>query len=193
VAQAATKVHAMDAGSRAEVRVRLRVAAGGSLEFHPGLTLPYAGSALRQRVDVDLEPGARFALVERWSAGRVARGERHVYRQVSSRVRVRSGDVPIYADALELEARTGDTVGVFEGHDYLASALFIGGEAPPLGLPPAPEGPLLTTFQFGPERYVARALAHDGFALGRAVGEVVSAWRRAGGRPPIPFERFGSA
>jgi urease accessory protein len=193
VAQAATKVHAMDVGAQAELRVRLRVAAGGSLEFHPGLTIPYAGSALRQRVEVDLEAGARFALVERWSAGRVARGERHLYRHVSSRVRVRSGGVPIYADALELEAGTGDAVGVFEGHDYLAGALFIGGGAPPLGRPPAPAGPLVTTLQFGPERYVARALARDGFALGRALGEVVSAWRRADGRPPIPFERFGSA
>jgi urease accessory protein len=192
VAQAATKVHAMDDGSRAELRVRLRVAAGASLEFHPGLTIPYAGSALRQRVEVDLEAGARFALVERWSAGRIARGERHAYRHVSSRVHVRSGGAPIYADALELEAGMGDAVGVFEGHDYLAGALFVGGQPPPLGRANAPTSPPLTTVAFGPEQYVVRALAHDGVALGRALGEAVSAWRRTHGRPPIPFERFGS-
>jgi urease accessory protein len=191
IAQSAAKLHAMDDAGHAEAHVRLRVAAGGRLEYHPGLTIPYARSSFTQRLDVDLEQGARFLHLERWSAGRIARGERHAYRRVSSRVRVSVDGVSVYRDALELEGARGDAIGVFEGHAYLASGVHVGEphHATPVG---AAERAMEGVYAFGPGRSALRALAHDGVDLARSVARQANAWRRRDALPPIDFGRYGS-
>jgi urease accessory protein len=196
VAQAATKLHAMDGDGHATFDVRLRVAEGGSLEVHPGLTIPFARSAFRQTVHVDLAPGARFAWVERWAAGRLARGERHAYRHASSRLRVRVDGVPAYADALVLEPARAAGVGVFEGRGYVASALFVDGQedeaaAALVDLAPPP-GVAAAAYTVGPGRVALRASADDGVALRAFLTEVVDRWRAAGGRPALALDRYGS-
>ena len=72
---------------------------------------------------MDLEPGARFVLTERWACGRVARGERHAYRRVDSRLHVRVSGRLAYADALVLAPDFTDRPGVFEAHAYLATGV----------------------------------------------------------------------
>jgi urease accessory protein len=192
VAQAATKLHAMEPPGSAEQRVRLRVAAGGRLEVHPGLTIPFAGSAFRQSVEVDLEAGAEFALFERWSCGRVARGERHAYRGASSRLRVRVDGVPVHADALELDPAAAAGPGLFEGHAYVASAVFVGGGDPGLASFAERDGVVAAAYPLGPGRWAARALADDGVALRAVVLGWSTAWRAAGGRPALDLDRYGS-
>ena len=192
VAQAATKLHAMEPPGSAEQRVRLRVAAGGRLEVHPGLTIPFAGSAFRQSVEVDLEPGAAFAWFERWSAGRVARGERHAYRHASSRLRVCVGGVPVHADALELDPSTAAGPGLFEGHAYVASGVIVGGGDPGLTSFSDRDGVTAAAYPVGPGRWAARALADDGVALRNAVLGWSTAWRAAGGEPALDLDRYGS-
>jgi urease accessory protein len=192
VAQAATKLHAMEPPGAAEQRVRLRVAAGGRLEVHPGLTIPFAGSAFRQSVEVDLEEGATFGWFERWSAGRVARGERHAYRHASSRLRVRVGGVPVHADALELDPETAAGPGLFEGHAYVASGVFVGGGEPGLATFREGDGVTAAAYGLGPERWAARALADDGVALRATVHAWSTAWRAASGLPALDLDRYGS-
>ena len=194
VAQSATKLHAMDDGSDAEQVVRVRVAAGASLEIHPGLTIPFARSAYRQRFDVDLEPGARFVLIERWASGRVARGERHAYRRAESHLQVRVAGRLTYADALVLDPAFAHQAGVFEGHAYLASGVAFGtrGSAPVTPPDASAADPALALIDLGAERVALRALGHDGVALQRALNRQLNAWRRADGRPPLALARFGS-
>ena len=192
VAQAATKLHAMEPPGVAEQRMRIRVAAGGRLEFHPGLTIPFAGSAFRQSVEVDLEEGAAFAWFERWSAGRVARGERHAYRHASSRLRVRVDGVPVHADALELDPERAAGPGLFEGHAYVASGVIVGGGDPGLGSFSEQAGVTQAAYPLGPNRWAARALADDGVALRAAVLGWSTAWRAASGRAALDLDRYGS-
>ena len=190
IAQSAAKLHAMDDAGHAALRVRLRVAAGASLEYHPGLTIPFARSSYDQRLHVELERGARFLHVERWSAGRIARGERHAYRRISSHIRVAVGGVSVYRDALELEGARGDAIGLFEGHAYLANGVCVGaGVADPGAVPgPTMEG----VYAFGPGRWAYRALAHDGVDLARSVARLANTWRSLDAHPPIDFGRYGS-
>lgn len=190
VAQAAGKLHAMDEPGHATSDVRLRVASGGGLEVHPGLTIPFARSAFRQSVAVELETGARFVWIERWAAGRIATGERHAYRRVSSRVRVAIDGRPAYADALELRPDEAAAPGVFEGRAYLASALAIGhGPADGVAVPP---GVWAAAYPFGEAGHAVRAFSDDGVALRRYLVAVSDAWRGAVGRPPLAFDRYGS-
>ena len=194
VAQSATKLHAMDDGAHAEQVIRVRVAAGASLELHPGLTIPFARSAYRQRIEVDLAPGARFVLIERWARGRVARGEQHAYRHAESRLHVRVSGRLAYADALVLDPAVAHLPGVFEGRAYLATGVAFGVPAsaphPPLAAPGA--DPALALIDLGEDRSAVRALGHDGVALQRALTRQVDAWRSADGRPPLALARFGS-
>ncbi len=192
VAQAATKLHAMEPPGAAEQRVRLRVAAGGRLEVHPGLTIPFAGSAFRQSVEVDLETGAEFAWFERWSAGRVARGERHAYRHASSRLRVRVDGVPVHADALELDPEAAAGPGLFEGHAYVASGVIVGGADPGLAAFTDQDGVTAAAYPLGPDRWAARALADDGVGLRATVLGWSTAWRAANGLPALDLDRYGS-
>jgi len=194
VAQSATKLHAMDDDAHAEQTVQVRVAAGASLEWHPGLTIPFARAAFGQRVEVDLEPGARFVLVERWACGRVARGERHAYRRIESQVRVRVSGRLAYADALVLEPDLADLPGVFEAHAYLAAGVAFGVSAAPDVAPheATPSGTDVATVPLGTDRWALRALGHDGVALQRAVTRRVDAWRSHAGRASIAWERYGS-
>ena len=194
VAQSATKLHAMDDGAVAEQTVHVRVAAGASLEWHPGLTIPFARTAYRQRVEVDLEPGARFVLAERWACGRVARGERHAYRRVDSRLHVRVSGRLVYADALVLEPDLADQPGLFEAHAYLATGVAFGvpNAADEVRTEAATSGAEVATLALGSDRFALRGLGDDGVALQRAVTQRVDAWRARDGRASVAWARYGS-
>lgn len=191
VAQSAAKLHAMDAGRDARQTVRFRVGAGASLEYHPGLTIPFAGAAYGQRVEVDLEDGARFVMLERWSAGRVARGERHAYRRVESQLRVRRCGRLVYADALVLDPDDAAGPTVFDASAYLASAVRVGGTAAPAAAPPPDDGVDLAHYTSA-DVDVLRTLADDGVALQGALQRAWRSWRRADGLACVPLERYGS-
>lgn len=191
VAQSAAKLHAMRGDAEAHQRVTLHVGPGASLEYHPGLTIPFAGTAYRQRIEVDLAEGARFVMVERWSAGRVARGERHAYRRVESHVRVRRGGQLVYADALVLDPADADGPAVFDARAYLACAVRVGGSAETVGRVAAE--PHVDTAHYGSDAVdVVRASADDGVALQRALTRAWCAWRAADALPSIALERYGS-
>jgi len=191
VAQSAAKLHAMPEGTDAHQTVVARVGAGASLEYHPGLTIPFAGAAFSQRIEVDLEPGARFVMLERWSAGRIARGERHAYRRVASGLRVRRSGRLVYADALVLDPEEASGPAVFDDHAYLASAVRIGGREAPEPILDAANGVDAARYRSG-DVSVLRALANDGVALSATLQRTWLTWRVADGLAPVRLERFGS-
>ena len=189
VAQSATKLHAMEAPSTGEQRVRITVEAGGSLEYHPGLAIPFPGSAFRQRVDVALEEGARFAALERWSMGRVGRGERGAFRHLSSRLRVEVAGRPVYADAVELGADAAHT-GMMDGQRVPGHGCVLRGRGPGRSQPPEPLGPPTTSSPWAPS---ARAAITCGASLTTASG-YGGRWRPppTHGEPPKEGRRSSS-
>ncbi len=193
VAQSATKVHRMPTEAFAEQRVRIHVAAGGSLEVHPGLVIPFAGSALRQTVDVDLAPGARFAWLERWVTGRdegdaVEGG--HGFRTLSSRFSLRVDGVLRYADALELDGTEGSPFGILDGRRCLATGVFVGGGALPATS--GHEGLAVGCFDADIAGHYVRCLGDDALAVRRATESVGAEWRANSGHAPLALHRYGS-
>jgi urease accessory protein len=86
----ATKVY-RTAAAPALQDVSIRLDAGAVCEWVPDHTIPFAGSALRQRIDVEIGDGASLILVDAFAAGRVGRGERWMFRLLDSAITVRDG------------------------------------------------------------------------------------------------------
>jgi urease accessory protein UreH len=75
VSQSAMQVHPGPAPGPTIIDACYEVAGDGSLECVWDPLIPFAGSRLRQRIDVNLAPGARFFWSEALMAGRAGRGE----------------------------------------------------------------------------------------------------------------------
>ena len=101
ITPSATRVARTD-GPMAEQAVRLGIESGGCLEWLPDHTIPAAGSAFRQSLDVYLEPGARFIGVDGFAAGRVARGETWAFAWLESAITVREGPRRLLHDRFAL-------------------------------------------------------------------------------------------
>jgi urease accessory protein len=122
----ATKVY-RTAGPPAEHRVRLTLGRGGALEWVPDHTIPFAGSALVQTIEVELAATARLILVDAFAAGRVARGEAWRFGRLESALRVRDARGWLLIDRLRL-GPTSDwsALGLAEGSPYVATLVIAG-------------------------------------------------------------------
>jgi urease accessory protein len=172
-------------GPTAEQDVRLAVGPEGCLEWLPEHTIPAAGSALRQRIDVDLAPGARLILVDGFAAGRVARGEAWQFAWLESAISVREGSRWVLHDRFALGPDgPWDSLGCAEGHPYFGSAVIVGPGAlgPLAGAIKATLGALGVTAGAAPGPrggLVARVLAPTAPALVTALDTLAALARRA--------------
>jgi urease accessory protein len=123
----ATKVY-RTAGEPARQDVTLRLDAGAACEWVPDHTIPFAGSALRQRITVDVGDGARLILVDAFAAGRVGRGETWAFRLLDSAIMLRDAKGWLLRDRFVL-GRSGplnpDRLGATDGHPYFASLVLV--------------------------------------------------------------------
>jgi urease accessory protein len=192
IMQSAARILSMPEGSEARQQVTLRVAAGGQLEYYPGLTIPYTDSTFVQVVTADLQSGCRFGIADSWSTGRSSRGEYLRFRRVSSRTMVNVDGRIAYADAVELEPGVDDVkgTGILEAHRYLASGFWYGATLPPDSTIAPRAGVIMAMGQSAPGQAYLRALAMDGFTLAECVGAAVQRVRCGWDQPFIPFQRF---
>lgn len=78
----AHRVHTMDRG-HASLDQDLRIGAGAWLELMPELFIPQAGCRYKQATEVHVEAGGELYFAETLAPGRVARGERFAFEEVS--------------------------------------------------------------------------------------------------------------
>jgi urease accessory protein len=187
---AATKIHSMPAGGRAEQRIRARVASGGSLEIYPTLSIPFPDSDFLQTVDVDLAHMARFGWLDPWSFGRIASGERNRFRRIATRLRVDRAGGPLYRDALDLAPSDGDPVswGLLEGAAHSLAGCWFGPCRPWV-----PRGALddaLALGTVGPDGLYARGLFQDGAGFRRTLAELHAEVARVWGYKEFSQSRF---
>jgi urease accessory protein len=104
--QASTKVYRSESiGCRQTLAAR--VAEGGSLVVLPDPVSPFAGSRFTQRSEVHLAEGASLLLVDAFSCGRVAHGERWDLARYASTTQVHRGDALLLHDAVLLDPAHG--------------------------------------------------------------------------------------
>jgi len=177
----ATKVYRAS-GSAAVQEVRLRLGAGAALEWVPDHTIPFAASAFRQSVDVELGAGARLILVDAFAAGRVARGEAWRFALLESALRIRDGGGWLLIDRFRL---TGDArwagLGGTEDAAYFATVVVLG-DVDVDALARRVMGRLGTSVAVGRlarRGALLRCLVPDAPALARSVDALWSLARRA--------------
>ncbi|GGU14742.1 urease accessory protein UreD [Streptomyces daghestanicus] len=122
--QAATKVYRMEDDYAAQ-RVHLTVEEGAYVEYLPDPVIPFRGARFHQGVELTVSEGATVVYAETFTAGRLARGERHAYTVVTNDLEIRRPDgTPLAVDTLRLRPRSPGGVagpGVFAGHDHVAT------------------------------------------------------------------------
>jgi urease accessory protein len=129
----ATKVYRAIA-EPAQQDVSLRLAAGAIAEWVPDHTIPFAGSALRQRITAEVGAGARLVLVDAFAAGRVARGEAWAFRHLDGAITIRDAAGWLLRDRFVLDASSGldaRALGAAEDHPYWASLVVIADDVEP--------------------------------------------------------------
>ena len=99
--QGATKLYPSTDGRLATSLTELRVRDGGTLWWLPGELIPFRDARYDARVRVELEQGARLALWEIITPGRLAMGETHVYGRLDLRLRLEvAGNVTLIERAI---------------------------------------------------------------------------------------------
>jgi urease accessory protein len=192
ITQSASRLHHMPDGGRGTQAVTLKVAAGGHLEYYPGVTIPFPAADFAQTIDVSIEAGARFGLLECWAMGRIGRDEYLKFRSLTSHTEVRVDRLPVYADTLWLDTRVVNLAGegLLERHRYLASGYWYGADVDPAR--GNGDGVLSALGQSAPGHAYFRALAMDGEALGHAMRATVKQVYRSWNLETAPVPRFAS-
>jgi len=176
----ATKIY-RTSGPPAVQDARVRVGPGALVEWVPDHAIPFAGSAFRQSIDVEMADGARLILVDAFSAGRVARGEAWRFTRLESALRVRDAAGWLVVDRFAL---AGDpawgSLGCAEKSPYFATVVVIASldvSAFAAAIHDAAEG--VAVGELGRGGVLVRCLAGDAIELAAALDLVWRVARRA--------------
>lgn len=121
--QASSKVYRR-ARSRSELDAE--VGDGGLLVAWPDPVTCFAGAAFEQHQRFALAASASLLVVDAWTAGRVARGERYRFARLAMRLSVAIAGVPVLDDALLLSPAHGDLAQRLGDCDAFATVVIAG-------------------------------------------------------------------
>ncbi len=168
------------------VDVRLRVGAGGRLDWLPQETIAFEGSDLARSTQVDLAPDAAFLGVETLVLGRAAHGETVARARLDDRRVIRRGGALLHDDHVAIGPDAlADPAALGGMRAFATLVLAAPGCADALGplrdaLPAG--GPVVAAAGAWDGRLVARLHAPDGAPLRRALVRAIVVLRGA----PMP-------
>jgi urease accessory protein len=105
--QASTKIYRNPSHLPCSHKTFARLEADSLLVFAPDPVQAFAGSAYTQRQEFQLAPGASLVLVDWFTSGRAARGERWAFTHFQSRNDVFLSGERIFVDSISLDAADG--------------------------------------------------------------------------------------
>lgn len=106
--QASTKVYRNPAALPCGHETRATLGEGATLVFAPDPVQAFAEASYTQQQEFNLAPDANLALLDWFTSGRAARGERWAFTRFRSRNRVNSGGGPVFLDSLAFDHADGD-------------------------------------------------------------------------------------
>ena len=126
--QSSNKVYRNPARLPCSHVTRAVLAAGSVLVFAPDPVQAFAGSRYSQRQEFHLEAGASLALLDWFSSGRAARGERWHFDRLQCRNDVFLGPRRVLVDSVLLDAEDGELAAAHRGGRWncFASLVLLG-------------------------------------------------------------------
>jgi urease accessory protein len=124
LSQACTKIYRGEAPSAQALTAQVH--AGGVLWALPDHVVPFGGASFAQRQRIELADDASLVLLDAFTSGRVGSGERWRFRRYQSRIEVHRAGRPIFLEAIDLDARTGDLAARHGRFDAFALLLLCG-------------------------------------------------------------------
>jgi urease accessory protein len=122
--QASTKVYRSPNGC--SQRLVARVDEGASLAVVPDPVVCFGGAHYTQRIDVRLAADASVLLLDGYTCGRSARGERWAFSRYASRTSITRDDVPVLIDATLLDPSHGSVDDRMGRFDVVLSLVVLG-------------------------------------------------------------------
>jgi urease accessory protein len=118
----ATRVY-RTAGPPAVLETRVRVGAGAVLEYVPDLLIPHNGSAINQKLAIELQAGSVALFADGLAAGRLAHGERWSFREIVSHTAITRDTKPLFIDRFVLCPRQlhPGRLNLMEDYNYLVT------------------------------------------------------------------------
>lgn len=129
--QASTKVYRCPT-SACRQDTRARVAEGAILVMIPDPVACYAAARYEQSLRIDLAATASLVLVDAFTAGRSARGERWDFHRYAGRTAVDRAGRPLVRDAVVLDPAQGELRARMGRFDAFATLVLTGPRAAPL-------------------------------------------------------------
>jgi urease accessory protein len=111
--------------------VRLSVGSGARLEWVPELTIPFAGSRLRQSIQVNLAAGATALVWDAIASGRIARDERWAFASYENEIRLVTASSQAIVERSRIEPAESARGSLAMEWDYVASAFVVGDQIQP--------------------------------------------------------------
>ena len=120
----ATKVYRSDSSPTFH-RTDIHLADDAVLEYLPDHVIPHPGASLVQSLSIDMEPGSRAIVLDVFSVGRVARGERWLFNELTTEVVISRSGQPVCRDriCIKPESWIPSGLGGMDGASYAATML----------------------------------------------------------------------
>ena len=126
--QSAAKIHP-SAGRPAIQTNRVVVERGAELRLYLEPIIPFADSILRQTTRIDIEAGGRLMFWEAFMAGRVARGEKWQFRELTSETNLFLDGHSIYLDRFRLRTGFEKSTRAMADCNYWGTGMYVGENA----------------------------------------------------------------
>jgi urease accessory protein len=112
----------------APVEQQLHIAVGSNarLEWVPDVTIPFAGSKFRQRLEVDLAAGATAIVWDPMASGRIARAERWAFAEYDNEIRINTAAETSVLERGRIQAEPNRRPTLAGEWDYVATVFVVG-------------------------------------------------------------------
>ncbi len=122
--QGSTKVYRSPRGC--SQRFHVRIERDAALAIAPDPVVCFAGARYAQEIDVTMDAGASLFLLDSYTCGRSARGERWAFSRFASRTTIEKGGARVLSDATLLDPGHGSVAERMGRFDVVLSLVVLG-------------------------------------------------------------------
>jgi urease accessory protein len=117
-------------GAHSEIHTQIQIAANATLEYLPDHSILHAGSALRQSLKIEMQPGSRGIFLDAFAAGQVAQNKSWQFREFDSSTEITLREKLIYLSRTKIDSQSPLATSHSSLPAYSASLIIIADQFP---------------------------------------------------------------